>query len=66
MVVALGPFWYIGIAIGALGIATALAWMNAAEQVAVTALYLYSKNGEMPEIYRELGMNQFHMGSTTV
>ena len=66
MMVVFGPFWFIGLAIGALGIAIALAWMNAAEQVAVTALYLYSKNGEMPEIYRELGMNQFHLGSTTV
>ena len=61
MAVALGPLWYIGVGIGAIGIAIALAWTNAAEQVAVTALYLYSKNGEMPEIYQNLGMNQFHM-----
>jgi hypothetical protein len=61
MMVALGPLWFIGLGIGAIGIATAIAWTNAAEQVAVTALYLYSKNGEMPEIYRDLGMNQFHM-----
>ena len=59
--VALGPLWYIGVGIGAIGIAIALAWTNAAEQVAVTALYLYSKNGKMPEIYQNLGMNQFHM-----
>jgi len=65
MMVAFGPFWYVGLVIGGIGIATALAWTNAAEQVAVTALYLYSKNGEMPQIYQELGMNQFHMGSTT-
>ena len=61
MAVALGPLWYIGVGIGAIGIAIALAWTNAAEQVAVTALYLYSKNGKMPEIYQNLGMNQFHM-----
>ena len=61
MAVALGPLWYIGVGIGAIGIAIALAWTNAAEQVAVTALYLYSKNGEMPEIYQNMGMNQFHM-----
>jgi hypothetical protein len=61
MMVALGPLWFIGLGVGAIGIATAIAWTNAAEQVAVTALYLYSKNGEMPEIYRDLGMNQFHM-----
>jgi hypothetical protein len=61
MMVALGPLGFIGLGIGAIGIATAIAWTNAAEQVAVTALYLYSKNGEMPEIYRDLGMNQFHM-----
>lgn len=65
MVVALGPLWFIGVGIGAIGIAIALAWTNAAEQVAVTALYLYSKNGEMPEIYRNLGMNQFHMDTST-
>jgi hypothetical protein len=65
MVVALGPLWYIGLAIGALGIATTIVWMNAAEQVAVTALYLYSKNGVMPQIYQDLGMDQFHMGSKT-
>lgn len=65
MAVALGPLWFIGVGIGAIGIAIALAWTNAAEQVAVTALYLYSKNGEMPEIYRNLGMNQFHMDTST-
>ena len=65
MAVALGPLWFIGVGIGAIGIAITLAWTNAAEQVAVTALYLYSKNGEMPEIYRNLGMNQFHMDTST-
>ncbi len=65
MAVALGPLWYIGVGFGAIGIAVAIAWTNAAEQVAVTALYLYSKNGEMPEIYRDLGMDQFHMDPST-
>lgn len=59
----LGPLWYIGLAFGAIGIAITLAWMNAAEQVAVTALYLYSKNGVMPQIYQDLGMKKFDMAS---
>jgi hypothetical protein len=59
----LGPLWYIGLACGAIGIAITLAWMNAAEQVAVTALYLYSKNGVMPQIYQDLGMKKFDMAS---
>ena len=65
MAVALGPLWFIGVGFGAVGIAVAIAWTNAAEQVAVTALYLYSKNGEMPEIYQNLGMKHFHMDPST-
>ena len=65
MAVALGPLWFIGVGFGAIGIAVAIAWTNAAEQVAVTALYLYSKNGEMPEIYQNLGMKHFHMDPST-
>ncbi len=61
----LGPLWYVGLALGVCGVAIAIAWTNAAEQVAVTALYLYSKNGVMPQIYQDLGMTQFQMGSTT-
>ena len=61
MMIVLGPLWFVGLIIGALGISLAIAWGNAAEQVAVTALYLYSKNGEMPQIYQDLGMKQFHM-----
>ena len=64
MMIALGPLWYIGLGIGVVGVSIALAWTNAAEQVAVTALYLYSKNGEMPEIYQNFGMNHFHMDPT--
>ena len=59
----LGPLWYVGLAFGVIGIAITLAWMNAAEQVAVTALYLYSKNGVMPQIYQDLGMKKFDMAS---
>jgi hypothetical protein len=66
MMIVLGPLWFVGLIIGALGISLAIAWGNAAEQVAVTALYLYSKNGEMPQIYQDLGMTQFHIASTTV
>ena len=61
MMIVLGPLWFVGLIIGALGISLAIAWGNAAEQVAVTALYLYSKNGVMPQIYQDLGMKQFHM-----
>ena len=60
--VALGQLWIVGVIIGAVGISLVIACGNAAEQVAVTALYLYSKNGQMPQIYQELGMTQFHMG----
>tara|TARA_B110000467_G_C18291107_1_gene464859 strand:+ start:671 stop:1531 length:861 start_codon:yes stop_codon:yes gene_type:complete len=59
----LGPLWYVGLAFGVIGIAITLAWMNAAEQVAVTALYLYSKNGVMPQIYQDLGMKEFDMAT---
>ncbi len=59
----LGPLWYIGLAFGEIGIAITLAWMNAAEQVAVTELNLYSKNGVMPQIYQDLGMKKFDMAS---
>ena len=65
MAVVLGPLWFIGVGFGAVGIAVAIAWTNAAEQVAVTALYLYSKNGVMPEIYQNLGMKHFHMDPST-
>ncbi len=65
LMIALGPLWFVGLAIGICGIAIAIAWTNAAEQVAVTALYLYSKNGVMPQIYQDLGLNEFQMGSPT-
>ena len=64
--VALGQLWIVGVIIGAVGISLVIACGNAAEQVAVTALYLYSKNGQMPQLYQELGMTQFHMGNATV
>lgn len=63
IMIVLGPLWFVGLAFGVIGIAVTLAWMNAAEQVAVTALYLYSKNGEMPQIYQDLGMKKFDMAS---
>jgi hypothetical protein len=65
LMIALGPLWFVGLAIGICGIAIAIAWTNAAEQVAVTALYLYSKNGVMPQIYQDLRLNEFQMGSPT-
>lgn len=66
LMLALGPLWYIGLGIGGVAIATLIAWSNAAEQVAITALYLYTKNGQMPELYREFGMMEFDMNARAV
>jgi hypothetical protein len=59
----LGSLWYIGLGIGVVAMALLIAWSNAAEQVAITALYLYSKNGKMPQMYQEFGVHQFEMGT---
>ena len=53
--------WYIWLIIGAVSMTILICWTSAAEQVAVAALYLYSKNGFMPEIYQNNGMFEFKL-----
>mgnify|MGYP000928866367 CR=1 FL=1 len=57
LIIALGP---IGLVVGILLMALLLAWANAAEQVAVTALYRYAKDGKMPSLYRGMGMSVYN------
>jgi hypothetical protein len=40
-----------------------IAWANAAEQVAVVALYRFSKDGQMPKIYQDQGMTTYTFGN---
>ena len=61
LTIALGPLWYIGVIFGILAIATLLMWSSAAEQVAVSAMYIYATTGKMPSLYQEQGMNEFQM-----
>ena len=61
LMVALGDLWYIGLIIGGAAMTILICWTSAAEQVAVAALYLYSKNGFMPEIYQNNGMFEFKL-----
>lgn len=60
---ALGP---VGLLFGALGIGLLLAWSNAAEQVAVVALYRFAKDGQMPKIYQDAGMPTYTFGNVTM
>jgi hypothetical protein len=53
--------WHIWLIIGAVSMTILICWTSAAEQVAVAALYLYSKNGFMPEIYQNNGMFEFKL-----
>ena len=66
MMATLGELWWIGLIFGGLGIAIVIMWISAAEQVAVAALYLYSKTGEMPKLYQEMGMTSYQMGPAPV
>ncbi len=66
MMATLGELWWIGLIFGGLGIAIVIMWISAAEQVAVAALYLYSKTGEMPKLYQEMGMTTYQMGPAPV
>ena len=59
MVTVLGPMGYIGLIIGGLAIAVLIMWSSAAEQVAVVALYIYSKTGQMPQLYQEMGVKEY-------
>ena len=38
-------------------------WTNAAEQVAVVALYRFAKDGQMPKIYQDNGMQTYTFGN---
>ena len=61
LMVVMGDLWYIGLIIGGAAMTILICWTSAAEQVAVAALYLYSKNGFMPEIYQNNGMFEFKL-----
>ena len=64
LMVVLGSAWWIALIIGGLAMTFLIMWSSAAEQVAVAALYIYSKSGQMPQLYQEMGMNEFQMGTT--
>ena len=53
----------LGLLVGAVLIGLLIAWANAAEQVAVVALYRYSKDGQMPKIYQDQGMRTYTFGN---
>ena len=61
LIVLIPDLWYIALLIGAAAMTILICWTSAAEQVAVAALYLYSKNGFMPEIYQKNGMFEFKL-----
>jgi hypothetical protein len=52
----IGP---IGLIFGGLAMAVLIMWSSAAEQVAVTALYIYSKTGKMPQLYQDMGVAEY-------
>ena len=60
LTVVAGPF---GLLVGAIGIGLLVAWSNAAEQVAVVALYRYAKDGKMPQLYQDQGMVVYNFGN---
>ena len=61
LVLLMPDLWTIWLIIGAVSMTILICWTSAAEQVAVTALYMYSKNGIMPEIYQNNGMFEFKL-----
>ena len=60
MTIVAGPF---GLLVGAVLIGLLIAWANAAEQVAVVALFRYAKDKKMPQIYQEQGMTVYTFGN---
>tara|TARA_B100000405_G_scaffold130843_1_gene91599 strand:- start:631 stop:1482 length:852 start_codon:yes stop_codon:yes gene_type:complete len=60
LTVVVGP---IGLFFGAITIGLLIAWTNAAEQVAVVALYRFAKDGQMPKIYQDNGMQTYTFGN---
>ncbi|HJM41590.1 MAG TPA: DUF6159 family protein [Candidatus Thalassarchaeaceae archaeon] len=61
LIVLVPDLLYIWLILGAAAMTILICWTSAAEQVAVAALYLYSKNGFMPEIYQNNGMFEFKL-----
>ena len=62
LTVAIGP---VGLLIGAILLGLLIAWANAANQVAVVALYRYATDKKMPSIYQDLGMTVYNFGNAT-
>jgi hypothetical protein len=60
---AIGPA---GLLVGAILIGLLVAWVNAAEQVAVVALYRFATDGKMPKLYRDAGMKMYTFGNAAV
>ena len=60
MTIVAGPF---GLLVGAVLIGLLIAWANAAEQVAVVALFRYAKDKNMPQIYQDQGMTVYTFGN---
>ena len=60
LTVVAGP---VGLFFGAIAIGLLIAWTNAAEQVAVAALYRFAKDGQMPKIYQDNGMQVYTFGN---
>ena len=58
LMMALGQLWWVGLVIGALAMGLLIMWATAAEQVAVSALYIFSKTGQMPQLYKEMGASE--------
>ena len=56
----------VGLFFGAIAIGLLIAWANAAEQVAVVALYRFAKDGQMPKIYQDNGMQTYTFGNAQI
>ena len=52
-----------GLLVGAILIGLLIAATNAAEQVAVVALYRFAKDGKMPKMYQDNGMKTYTFGN---
>jgi hypothetical protein len=59
LTVAIGPA---GLLVGAILLGLLVAWVNAAEQVAVVALYRFATDGKMPKMYQDAGMKTYTFG----
>jgi hypothetical protein len=59
LTMAMGPA---GLLVGAILIGLLIAAINAAEQVAVVALYRFCKDGKMPKMYQDAGMKTYTFG----